>query len=102
MFVTVSMDGAEQASTATGEPSQPNLLLTRLASVLLLLPVLLTVLLTLKAAPYGPRLGAVLPVPGRGEDGYSGLGSGQTGCRGGSQTGETGGGGGGWWRGGTE
>ena len=56
MFVTVSMNGAEQSSTATGKPSQANLLLAHLTSVLLLLPVLLAVLVGVLAGGGGPEV----------------------------------------------
>ena len=56
MFVTVSMNGAEQSSTTAGKPSQANLLLAHLTSVLLLLPVLLAVLVGVLAGGGGPEV----------------------------------------------
>jgi len=52
MLVTVSVYGAEEATTATGEPCQPNFLFTRETSVLFLLPILFTVLLPQAAGPW--------------------------------------------------
>jgi len=76
------MNGAEEATTATGEAGQPHLLLADQTTVLLLLPVLLAVLVVL-AGGGGPL---VLPsVSRRGQAGHSGLGSGQAGGRAGRQ-----------------
>ena len=95
MFVAVSVNGAEQAATATGEPSQSDLLLAGVTSVLLLLPVLLSIL----TGPRGSELwSGVLPVPRGGEDGHCGLTSRQAGGGGGGggEVGEAGSAGGGW------
>ena len=78
MFVAVSMNRAEEATTAAGETGQPDFLLTRQTSVLLLLPVLLPVLVGVLAGPGSPQV--LLSVSRRTEDGNGGLGSGQTGC----------------------
>lgn len=78
MFVAVSMNGAEEATAATGEAGQPHLLLAGQTTVLLLLPVLLAVLVVL-AGGGGPQV--LLPVARRGHDGHSGLGSSKTGSR---------------------
>lgn len=58
MLVTVSVYGAEQATTPTGEPSQPKFLFTRETSVLFLLAIFFAVLLPLRppqAAAGGPH-----------------------------------------------
>ena len=83
MFVAVSMNGTEEATTAAGEAGQPNLLLTGQTAVLLLLPVLLAVLVGVLAGASSPQV--LLSVSGRSHDGNSWLGSCQTGCRTGGQ-----------------
>jgi len=83
MFVAVSMNGTEEATTAAGEPGQSNLLLTGQTAVLLLLPVLLAVLVGVLEGAGSPQV--LLSVSGRSQDGNSWLGSGQTGCRTGGQ-----------------
>ena len=50
------MNGAEEATTATGEAGQSNLLLTGQTAVLLLLPVLLAVLIGILAGGGGPEV----------------------------------------------
>jgi len=79
MFVAVSMNGAEEATTATGEAGQAHLLLTDPTSVLLLLPVLLAVLVAVLTGDRGPLV--LLSVSRRAHYGNSGLGSRQAGGR---------------------
>ena len=79
MFVAVSMNGAEQAATATGEAGQPDLLLTGQTAVLLLLPVLLPLLVAVLTGGGSPEL--LLPVCWRSQDGNCWLSACQTGCR---------------------
>ena len=83
MFVAVSMNGAEQTATATGEAGQPDLLLTGLTAVLLLLPVLLSLLVAVLTGAGSPQV--LLSVSWRSEDGNSGLSPRQAGCRTGGQ-----------------
>lgn len=79
MFVAVSMNGAEQTATATGEAGQPDLLLTGLTAVLLLLPVLLSLLVAVLTGGSSPEV--LLSVCRRSQNGNSWLSSCKTGCR---------------------
>ena len=79
MFVAVSMNGAEQTATATGEAGQPDLLLTGLTAVLLLLPVLLSLLVPVLTGGGSPEV--LLSVCWRSQNGNSWLSACQTGSR---------------------
>ena len=72
------MNGAEEATTATGEAGQSNLLLTGQTAILLLLPVLLALLVAVLTGAGSPQV--LLPVCWRSEDGNGGLSPRQAGC----------------------
>lgn len=98
MLVTVSMYGAEKATAATGKTRESNLLLTAEASVLLLLPVLLTILVIGEARhPHSPTahhtvLRLLLSSGADGDAGHGGGGCLQGRPQAGGGTGEVGGG----------
>lgn len=93
MFVTVSVYGAEKATAATGKTRESNLLLTAEASVLLLFPVLLAVLVIGEAGhPHSPAahhtvLRLLLSSGADGNAGHGGGGCLQGGPQGGGGTG---------------